>query len=162
MRSGFWRPRSLLSPWLTFWLLACGAKPVGGTSFSGHSPSYWALAGGGQQAEDEWATSLGTGDYGMHMEHSTIARSALWNKLVPPQIQCATEAVGGKRISSSVRAVSLSSQGGNFRGETETSKCRSGRWGNKLQSQLRPMFVKLSHVRSKHEDETDERPKQVG
>ena len=102
--------RSLLSPWLSFWLLAWGAKPVGG------SPSHWALAGGGQQAEDGWATSLGTEDYGMHIEHGTSAGSALRNKLVPPQTQCATEAVGGKRISSSVRAVSLSSQVEDVRG----------------------------------------------
>ena len=81
----------------------------------------------------------------MHIEHSTSACSALWNKLVPPQIRTATDAVGGKRIRPSVPADSLpvSSQGSEEEGEKLT-KYRSGKWGNKIQSQLRSMFVSSS------------------
>lgn len=49
--------------------------------------------------------------------------SAPWNKLVPPQIRCATEAVGEASISKpSVRSDSVSNQVGDIRGGERRSE----------------------------------------
>lgn len=109
---------------------------IGHAYFSGHSPSYWALAGGGGQpaslrTEDRGTVSAPTLPSGISSFHRKYgALGTQWEVGVPgpqyPQTSSSSHVKEGRG------------------GGREASKYRSGNWGNKLQSQLRPMFVSSS------------------